>query len=50
VIKHRWAGYIAYMGEMRTAYRILVRIYEGRGHLGTRTIDERIILECILKK
>jgi hypothetical protein len=30
----RWAGHVARMGEMRGAYRILVRISEGRRPLG----------------
>jgi len=34
----RWAGHVAYMGEMRNAYKILVWTPEGRDHsekLGT---------------
>jgi hypothetical protein len=32
--KIRWAGYVACMGEMRNAYRILVRKPEGKRSLG----------------
>jgi hypothetical protein len=30
----RWAGYVARMGEMRNAYRILVGMPEGKTPLG----------------
>jgi hypothetical protein len=30
----RWTGHIGYMGEMRYAYNILVRKYEGKKALG----------------
>jgi len=48
VIKSRrmkWADYVACMGEMRNAYKHLVR-----EHLEDLGIDRRIILEWILGK
>jgi hypothetical protein len=30
----RWAGHVAYMGEMRKVYKILVRKPEGKRPLG----------------
>jgi len=34
--KMRWAGHVAYMGEVRGVYRVLVGKPEGRRPLGTR--------------
>jgi hypothetical protein len=42
----RWVGHMAYMGENRNALEILK---ENR-HLETLDKDERIILNCIVKK
>jgi hypothetical protein len=46
----RQARHIACMGEMRNAYKILVRRPEGRDHLEDLGIDGRISLEWILGK
>jgi hypothetical protein len=46
----RWAGYVAFMWEMRTAYKVLVRKPEARGDLRALAIDGRVMLEWILKK
>jgi len=35
-MKKRWAGYVACMGEMRNAYKILVGKYDGKRQLGRR--------------
>jgi hypothetical protein len=53
VIKSRgtiWAGHVeAYMGEVRNAYKILVRSLKGRDHSGDLGVDGRIILIWILR-
>jgi hypothetical protein len=41
----RWADHVAYTGEMRTVYRILVRGPEERDHLENIGVNRRII--CI---
>jgi hypothetical protein len=46
----RWAGHVAGMGEMRSAYSILVGKPEGRDHLEDIFVDGKIILEWILGK
>jgi hypothetical protein len=38
------------MGEIRSAYIILSANRKGRDHFDNLGVDERIILECILKK
>jgi hypothetical protein len=38
----RWAGHVACMGEMRHAYKVLVRKAEGRRPLGRPSVDVRI--------
>jgi hypothetical protein len=43
----RWAGHVAYMGERRGAYRILVKIPEGRISFRRSGADGRIILKWI---
>jgi hypothetical protein len=30
----RWAGHVAYIGKIRNAYKILIRIAEGKRSLG----------------
>jgi hypothetical protein len=40
----------ACMGEMRSAYKILVRKPEGKTPLRSIQIDGRIKFKCILKK
>jgi hypothetical protein len=50
VIKSRWTGHAASMGEMRNAYRILVRKPEGKNHSEDLGTDGKIILEWILGK
>jgi hypothetical protein len=44
----RWAKHVALMGEMRNAYRILVRKPEEKKLLG-RQVYERIILKWIIR-
>jgi hypothetical protein len=39
----RWAGHVAYMGERRGAYRVLVRRPEGKRPLGTLKCSWRIL-------
>jgi hypothetical protein len=46
----RWVGHVAYMGERRGAYRILVGRPEGRNHLRDPDIDGKVILKWIFKK
>jgi hypothetical protein len=46
----RWVGHVAYMGDMRNTYKILVRKLKGKDHLGGRGISGRIILKWILKE
>jgi hypothetical protein len=48
--RKRWAGRVARMGEMRSAYRILVGSREGRNHLEDSGIDGKIVLKWIFKK
>jgi hypothetical protein len=48
--KMKWAGHIAFMGEIKNPYRILVRKPEGRNYLEDLGIDERIILKMVLRK
>jgi hypothetical protein len=42
-------GHVAHVGEIRSAYRILVEKPKRRDHLEARIVDGRIILKCILK-
>jgi hypothetical protein len=41
----RWTGHVSHMGEMRSAYRILVANLKGRYHVEDLGVDGRIILE-----
>jgi hypothetical protein len=43
----RWARHVEYMGEMRNAYKILVRKSEGKKQCEDLGVDGRIILEWI---
>jgi hypothetical protein len=43
----RWARHIARMGEVRNAYKILVRKPEKRNHSEGLSIDGRITLKLI---
>jgi hypothetical protein len=40
-------GYVAYMGERRGVYNVLVG--KGRRHLENLSVDERITLKWVLK-
>jgi len=42
--------YVAHMGKMRNAHKIIVRKPEGKEHLEDLGVDVRIILEWILGK
>jgi hypothetical protein len=46
----RWAGHVARMGVRRNAYRILVRIQEGKRPLGRPSIGGWTILKWILER
>jgi len=46
----RWAGHGARVGEMRNAYKSLVRKLKERDHAEDLGVDVRIILEWILGK
>ena len=46
----RWTGHVARMGNMRSAYRVLVGKSEGRNHLQDPGIDGRTILKLIFEK
>jgi hypothetical protein len=41
----RWAGHVARMGEMRNAYKFLVRKPEGRGTSEGLDVYGKIVLE-----
>jgi hypothetical protein len=45
-----WVGYVTHMGEMRNAYKILVRKPEWKRQLRGLDIDGRTILKWILRK
>jgi hypothetical protein len=46
----RWARHISHMGEMRNAYKILVRKPEGKRLHEYLGVNQKIILEKILEK
>ena len=46
----RWAGYVAYMGERRGIYRILVGKPRGGGSLGRARHKGRLILRWVFCK
>jgi hypothetical protein len=46
----RWKGHVAYMGEMRNTYKVLIRIPEGKNHSDDISIYGRLISECVLGK
>ena len=46
----RRAEHVAYIGERRGIYRVLVGKPEGKNHLEDPGIDGRIILRCIFRK
>jgi hypothetical protein len=48
--KEKWVGHVAYMEEMRNAYKILVGNSESMRLLGSLGVNGRIILKRILKK
>jgi len=41
----RWAGHVAYMGELRNAYRVRSEDVKGRDNSGDLGVDGKIILE-----
>jgi hypothetical protein len=41
----RWEGHVAYLGQMRNAYKILVGKFEGKRSLGRSNLDGMIILK-----
>ena len=45
----RWVGHVERMEDMRVAYRVLVRQFEGMRSLGKRYIDGRILQKRIFK-
>jgi len=45
-----WAGHVAYNGEGRGAYRILVGNQRERGHLEDPDVAGRVILSWIFRK
>jgi hypothetical protein len=44
------AGHVECMGEMRNAYKILVRKPEWKNHLEDLDTDGKIILKCMLNR
>jgi hypothetical protein len=46
----RRAGHVAHIGQIRNAYKFLVRKSQGTDHLEDLGIDRRIIPEWILGK
>ena len=48
--KIRWVWHIAFMGERRGAYRVLVGKPKGRDHLEDPGVDGRTILRWIFMK
>jgi hypothetical protein len=46
----KWAEHAAHMGDMRTAYQILVKKPEGKNHLRDLDIEVKILLKWILQK
>ena len=53
VIKSRtmkWAEHVAYMGERKVAYKVLLGKPEERNHLKDPGIDGRMILKLIFEK
>jgi hypothetical protein len=46
----RWDGHVAFMGERRGVYKVLVRNLRERNHLGDPVVDGRIILKSIFRK
>ena len=46
----RWAGHVAHIGDMRSAYRILVGRRDRNNHLEETGVVERIILRWIFRK
>jgi hypothetical protein len=48
VLKSRWAGHVARMGEGRGVYRVFVGRREGKGPLGNLGVGGRITLSWTL--
>jgi len=49
-IRTRWAGHVAYMGEERGVYRVLVGTLEGKNYWGDLGVDGWIILRWISRR
>jgi hypothetical protein len=45
----KWVGVVAYLGESRGLYRVLVGKPEGKSHLEDTGVDGRIILRWIFR-
>jgi len=45
-----WAGHVAFMGEERVVYRVLMGKPEGRSHWGDIDVDGWIILGWISRR
>jgi len=46
----RWAWYVARIGEVRNAYKVLVEKLAGIINLEELGVNMKLILECILEK
>jgi hypothetical protein len=45
----RWAGYVACIAEMKSAYKILVKYPEGKDRLGDADLDGKILKHTLNK-
>jgi hypothetical protein len=49
-MRERWEEYVARVGEMRNAYKILVGNLNEKDHSENLGVDGKIVLEWILRK